>query len=316
MRPPLRLLLACLGLVISPVLLVAVAPSDRELTTVFSTVHNGYVKPVDADGKPMPATYVMTEGTFNAGGLADLTLDRLTFRQLAGILARPLALQGYVSGQPDGQIDQLLVIHWGRTAGYNGGIHTAGYDSFKQAGMGGAAVAPAAPNDNPFMGGSSAESKGPPAPAQNNQLGTDANAAAQAMMMIQLQNEQRDLANERNARLLGYYEELAGPKIVGAVGNQKRSLRDEVEEDRYFVVVMAYDFATLRDTRQRKLLWVTRFSLPAHGNAFDGSVAAMAKAAAAHFGRSTNGLHREEIQTGRVDIGELKVLGTEEAPRR
>jgi len=57
---------------------------------------------------------------------------------------------------------------------------------------------------------------------------------------------------------------------MGLIHNVRREdLVDDIEHNRYFVVLMAYDFQVLWKQRKHKLLWETRFSIREQGNDFE-----------------------------------------------
>ena len=85
---------------------------------------------------------------------------------------------------------------------------------------------------------------------------------------------------------------------------------EELEHDRYFVVLMAYDFQAMWKQKQHKLLWETRMSVQQRGVEFDKQLYAMVKNASPYFGQETHGLIRKDMPLGRVNIGDIKTLGT------
>jgi hypothetical protein len=93
------------------------------------------------------------------------------------------------------------------------------------------------------------------------------------------------------------------------LGYKKQDMLNELEEDRYFVVLTALDYQLLLKKRKSKMLWETRFSIREHGNAFDSRIAGMAKLASDYFGRDSKGLHHDEVPEGRVEIGPVQSLG-------
>jgi hypothetical protein len=62
--------------------------------------------------------------------------------------------------------------------------------------------------------------------------------------------------------------------------------------------------------KKHKLLWETRFSIRQRQHEFDKDLPAMAEYASKYFGQDSQGLVRESIPFGHVDIGDLKSLGT------
>src|ERR1035438_3288542 len=93
------------------------------------------------------------------------------------------------------------------------------------------------------------------------------------------------------------------------MGRRKADMRSELEEDRYFVVLTAFDYQELVKKKKQKFLWEVRFSIREHGTAFDSRLAGMAALAADYFGRDSNGLHHVDVPEGKVEIGTVKSLG-------
>jgi hypothetical protein len=102
----------------------------------------------------------------------------------------------------------------------------------------------------------------------------------------------------------------------GPLGAERQELITEIEENRYFVVLMAYDFPLLWKQKKHKLLWETRFSINERHNAFDHALPVMAQYASKYFGHPTNGLLRNQVQEGQVEIGDIKSLGEVAAPQK
>ena len=128
---------------------------------------------------------------------------------------------------------------------------------------------------------------------------------------VAAENRSRDQLDAQNAALLGYdslWNATSG--LQGTPLEQRRQdVADELEHDRYFVVLMAYDFQKMWKLKKHELLWETRFSVRQRGVAFDQQLSEMAQDASHFFGKDTHGLVRMELPTGRVDVGALKSLG-------
>ncbi len=115
----------------------------------------------------------------------------------------------------------------------------------------------------------------------------------------------------RNASLLGYDEDVKTTivRVNSVLDWKKRDLIGDIALNRYFVVLMAYDFPLLWKEKKHKLLWETRFSLREIGHDFSKEFSAMAQYASQYFGQNSHGLVRKIIPEGHVEIGEPKSLG-------
>ena len=140
--------------------------------------------------------------------------------------------------------------------------------------------------------------------------------------MMDLDAKQRAILDYRNAKILGYDTDQMiqsdfGNSFTnsGIPGLLHSELVSELEESRYFVVLMVYDFQAFRKGAKHKL-WETRFSINEPGNHFDKALPAMAQYASAYFGQDSHGLLRRPVAEGRVDVGEPKALGEAEAPAK
>ncbi len=128
---------------------------------------------------------------------------------------------------------------------------------------------------------------------------------------------QRERDDFRNAQLLGYDSDgLIGTDFgrhllsIGIHG-KTADLLDDVEDNRYFVVLMAYDFQLLWKQKKRKLLWETRFSILENRNDFQLALPEMTRYASRYFGTDSHGLIRKPVREN-IKLGEFKVLGVDE----
>jgi hypothetical protein len=138
-------------------------------------------------------------------------------------------------------------------------------------------------------------------------------ALDQSLALTAMANRQRDRQNIENASIIGYLpalKQLDGSRMT-ALDLRRRDLHQEVEESRYYVVLLAYDVQTMLQHKQRKLLWETRFSIPQRHNDFSKQLAAMTQTAASYFGQDSDGLTHKPVREGRVILGEPKVIGYE-----
>jgi hypothetical protein len=148
------------------------------------------------------------------------------------------------------------------------------------------------------------------------EIGAD-NTMTSAMAVVSAENRSRDQVTARNALMLGYdsawsaTENLKGTPLE----YRRQDLASELEESRYFVVVMAYDFQMMWKQKKHKLLWETRVSVCQRHHNFDKDLLAMTRYASQYFGQDSHGLIRKVLPEGRVDIGEMKSLGAAETEK-
>jgi hypothetical protein len=130
----------------------------------------------------------------------------------------------------------------------------------------------------------------------------------------------QDKIDEMNARLLGFDSERVLTRSFGrsVQANILREVHsdvlDAVKEDRYYVILQAYDFQAAWKRKDIRLLWETRFSISQRGHDFSKDLPRMATAAAQFFGQDTHGIVNRPIPEGQVNIGDVKSLG--EVPQK
>jgi hypothetical protein len=306
------------------------AASGKELldgvTAVSSKVCDDYVRRKMPDGSFAPEAYAFGKGGVYGGSMRDETLDGVSFIDVAHVIAPALAGQNFVPASDPGKTRLLIMVYWGLTSApdpVSGSAAYANLGSAQNALSDSASMSNAISNNLPttrYVGfhslasGSSGSTSG----ATDEQLA----AYSEALTMIHLMNVERDRNNFSNALMLGY--DSAG--LVGtehgnyvrgtAFGLKQADLVAEIEECRYFVVLLAYDFQLLLKQKKHKLLWEARFSVSERNNQFDKALPVMAKFASQYFGQPSNGLVRTRVPEGRVEIGETKSLGEVDEPKK
>jgi hypothetical protein len=285
----------------------ALFASDAGVAAVSSQVSPDYTRAMLPDGSLKPETYTFGNGGRMPSSQSDDSIDKLSFLDVAKVISGPLADQNYVPVEdrdPD-KTRLLIMVYWGSTSGTTNSTQSFAYENLQS-----------------MLGSEQGKAPAPPPPTGGARSGgTDFNAMTRssqednitgAMATVGLEEKERGKVDIKNAMLLGYDSELAlTSTTMGATAMQSRrdDLISEIEEERYFIVLMAYDFDALWKRKQHKLLWVTRFSIRARGTNFTEVLPAMVKQASQYFGQSTNGLLRKPLPLGRVDVGEVKSLG-------
>jgi hypothetical protein len=93
-------------------------------------------------------------------------------------------------------------------------------------------------------------------------------------------------------------------------------LLSEIEENRYYVVLLAYDFQVFRKEDKHKLLWEARFSVNEAHNDFAMALPVMVQYASKYLGQDSHGLLRTKVPEGKVLIGEPRSLGEVVVPEK
>jgi hypothetical protein len=292
------------------------------VTAVSAKVSKDYVRARNPDGSVQPETYAFGEGGKWAGEISDLSIDKLHFIDVARVIAAPLASQRYLPARDPATTRLLIMVYWGTTAVPPPTSTSVAYSNLsdiqnKIAQSQGLARAIAA-TQNAAAGGKGYH------PADGNAGASDAqlDQLSSAMTLLNIENRARDRTDFKNALMLGY----DSPGLIGtergayvrgtALSVDRDDLYQEIEENRYFVVLMAYDFQVLWKEKQHKLLWETRFSVGERRNQFDKALPVMAQYASQYFGQSSNGLVRTRVPEGSVEVKDPTLIELMPEPKK
>jgi len=268
------------------------ADNVNGIVAVASKVSSDYVRTKLPNGSFTTEYYAFGKGGHWGGEIRDDSIDKLQFEDVAHVIAEPLAGRNYLPAKVSKNTQLLIMVYWGTTAVPGPSSDSIAYDQLSA--------------------------------AQANTSGSDASLSelSSAMTMVDVTNKMRDQIDYKNAQMLGY----DAPGTIGTdygnhirggpLGVERQELIDEIEVNRYFVVLMAYDFQIMLKQKKHKLLWETRFSINERRNSFDKALPMMAQYASKYFGHATNGLLRDQVQEGQVEIGEIKSLGEVAAPQK
>lgn len=303
------------------------AKEDIVTTAVYAKTGTAYKREKNKDGSFKAEYYALSNGGRIDGTGSDLTVDRVTYPEVAEIAAGLLAQQNYRYAQTKEQAKLLLVLNWGSTLAPDGmhkqmnvAANQVAADTLKSMAQdltgllvsGGATGAQAEGEVKNTIDGLGPNIMAPGYKNEHAAVIAAVGAFENQMLRTMVDNRARDELNQRNSRVLGYMDELAEANNIlqlTGLGDRYKDLITEVEESRYYIVVSAYDFPELLKTQKKKLLWQVRVSVRSPGNAFNDSVLAMLKSAAPYFGQNSGQLVRREETKGSVELGELKFLG-------
>jgi hypothetical protein len=290
------------------------AEDEGEITAVSSRVSDDYVRSKQPNGTFLPETYAFGPGGYWSGGATDKTIDNAKFLDVAKVIATPLAQRNYLPTSDAKTTKLLIMVYWGTT---NPPERTGSSVEFQNAARAFSSLQQSIASKVNAGGAPTASSSIKRATGQVHGDAQDESAADAAMAALQAQNELRRKIDVQNAQMLGYDSWWAATShLEGTPLDVRRNVMlDELEDGRYFVVLMAYDFQLMWKQKKPKLLWETRFSISAHHHEFDKVLPAMAAYAAKYFGDDSHGLIRKPLRDANVELGELKSLG-EVAPKK
>jgi hypothetical protein len=269
--------------------------------SLISATYPPYVRTVLPDGTLKPETYALGEGGSWNGHSSDPTAEAVNFKSIVPLLVPELAKRKYfaVAGQDPKRTDLLIMVYWGTTdTPFSSSEIQIARQVLTQAGqMGDVYPVPRTMIERLVNEGN-----------KNRQ----AAMKEDAMFLIHAANQRRDREAAQNADLLGYVSEL---RRVAIYHNKPfsgwRDVVSELEESRYFVVLLAFDFQSLWHAKEKKLLWQTRLSVRAQRSDFGKQLAGMLRTASPYFGGNSGRLIREALPETNVQLGELKVVETD-----
>ena len=268
---------------------ISASQAATNYVVVTATASPGYERE-DANGALRPQSYVISKGK-NFGAGRDAQTADAQFDLVLKALAPALAEQEYWPADGIENADLLIVIHWGETEVYDDPMADYMAEAYNQA-------------LNDYR--ANADEAGNADPGRLNEL------KRQDAMTGTLAAQSR----RTNAELLGYQASLEKEEKRYFASEDERTMKAELEENRYFVVLMAWDYAELRAGGPGTLRWVTRMSVRSPGNRFAETVPALLRQGAPLFGRQSDGLVRKreviDRRKSEVEIGETEVV-TEDA---
>ena len=298
-----------------PAFLVTIPPAaasdDSLVTAVYSAASNGYARQKLPDGSYKREFYALAKGGYAPGEVRDRSIDDVKFPAIAGTVAQFLARRNYYFAPDAKSADLLLFVRWGTTIPFSAGPHQNAQTGLLNS-MNAFNNANAAANAAADAGrGMSIEGiQSPEASVRD----AARDALEGQLYQMRMFDDMRRSADERNAQLLGYVQEINAridsPSRFGGAGAYYDDLISDIEAARYYVIIAAYDFRAATQKKEMKLLWVTRVSIQAQGNKFSESLQEMLANASRYFGQGSGHLIRQ-YQEGSVNIGEMKVLGVE-----
>ena len=287
--------------------LIATQLRAEKLVTVSSEADKAYAAKRAATNPPAAETYVFAQGKFSPNDRGDSSLEKMTFLKIAQVVAADLKKQNYLPTKELKTADLVIAVHWGATIGIDRGYvqslidPSAMFEAYDAI----AVAEEAAAADQTLL-------------LRTTGIVEEAVAKFQ-FEVITLKNRASggnlQLAAS-NAKLVGISPPFPTDGSLPVNSTEDDALQSMINEERYFIILVAYDGAALREGKKRQV-WTTRMSIRNSGVNFPTAVDRMSNAGALYHGKRLNGVALEVPVTERkakVEIGESRVVD-EPAPK-
>lgn len=252
--------------------------SDRVAVKAFAT--DGYTIERARDASKKVQTYFIAEGKYYPGNMDRPGMEEVGFSEIAQDLAFNLKRQNFFSETNQDKGDLLILVHYGVTDYRPDYMEERAIDSMDDFGFGDEV------NNDPLLESAVREE-------------------FQAQLFdMQTTNQGNDHSLALRAQLLGMDELFS----TTATDMQINDLRQMLEEERYFIVLQAFDLPLFRQG-EKKLLWSTRYSIRAGGKPFNQAIAELNHVAGGFFGKNMKGLNmKRSSDKSDVKLGEVEVI--------
>lgn len=254
----------------------ALAAKGEARVLVDAFAQDGYVSKKEGDDGARLETYHLMEGKRFGGLLKDKSIGDVPFMDVAKGLAIQMKKRNYYPARSPKEGDFMIIVHRGVTR------IEADWDEL-------------------FPADESEDEAALEGEEEEEEL-TDPEDY--------LREEGYTYTEGQNAALIGFNRALERPSLMV---QEEMELQEMLREERYFLVLLAYDWQKLRETGEKDLVWSTRFSMDAVRVNFDDAHLALSRAASNYFGTNTDGKLgkvKTFVGSGEVTTGDLEVVET------
>lgn len=242
------------------------------------------------DGGLRPETYIIMQGNHFSGAIRDTALAEADIQDIGKALERELKVQNYLPSAKMSETDIIIKLSYGSTEVF---------ESLKELGE---SLQEDSDNDAIDFGGD--ESGNEEESSSDSEAGSDYTPSALREWM---ETSAGDSTDAVNAHLLGY-DKIITDKFMPET--MKRDYLKQLRDERYFIILEAFDLKHYTQYKEIVMLWTMRFSLQSAGVSFEEAYHTLAKAASPYFG--TNQVEMKSKSTvvidGSVTLGDLEVL--------
>ncbi|MDQ8179075.1 hypothetical protein [Pelagicoccus sp. SDUM812005] len=250
-------------------------------------------------------TYHIVKGKFHGGSTRDRGLETTRFEDLFESLEETLRKRSLYPEPDRHKGDLLIMVSWGRTSldpnwGELQGIASAS-DLGGESGLG-------STGSEASLATASAGADAIAAPAQT---ASAASAAGEGFVWGSGGGSQRS----KNMALLGLEGKLRSRNLFGPDPDEE--LWNALEEERYFVILNAFDYQHLIHNKELKQVWRVRYNTRAIGLGFETAFESMNAAVADVIGLQMDDIAKVKGDTsGRISMGEIEMVKMTESDKK
>ncbi|MDQ8182490.1 hypothetical protein QEH57_17605 [Pelagicoccus sp. SDUM812005] len=252
-------------------------------------------------------TYHFIRGHFFGGATRDKGMESAAFEELAESLAATLKKQSFYPEPDKEKGDLMIMLSWGRTATDPDYRELQGFMNYEE-------TLTQAQREKRDKEGGELQLSAPGTPQETPSLGEMFDAAN--VGRSQYWGTQFKTPNSMNIHLLGLEDDLE-MEFESTV--RRDSLWDVLDEERYFVILNAFDYQHFLEKKELKLVWRVRYNTRAVGIGFKKAFESMNDAVSGVIGLNMDKITTVKGDTrGSVKLGDIEVLETgkkaEESP--
>ncbi len=231
------------------------------------------------DDGPVPMTYHFAQGEFYGGAIRDKSLENYTLQDIIEIFAKDMEEQNFYPAPSTAQGDLLIVVHWGTTEIEETWDELLGEDL-------------------------TTDTDGDFSEDGDNTLPSD---DFDSDFDTELDDRSQLSKVQENAILTGIDKAINKEGISSSDYYEYMSI---LEEERYFVMLVGFDWQKLYNDKVKEVQFVTRFSLRSPGTNFESAIPSLSRAAIPHLGTNLDDLAKVKTQLGwgKGTVGELEVV--------
>ncbi|MEO7412065.1 MAG: hypothetical protein ABIZ81_01805 [Opitutaceae bacterium] len=298
--------------------MITVSSSAADRTVVVRSVIDPAYAARRAANPERVETYVFARGQYYNPIPMDRYLERMEFHTIAATIASDLRKDRYKPVSSILAADLVLAVHWGATqpneTSANSALHD--FELMREA--------------SNAVNEARERIEDPEERRKETARSTIGEAGFLDVIMEAQTNFRQESANTLSAHTDNENRRQTNVELLGlqsAVYESEQSVfnsalgdtvRHMINEERYFVIVMAYDGPAMREGRKKRL-WTTRASIRGPGVNFADALDRLSSAAGAIHGTPQGALvfasgQARKRKEAEVQVGEFKVLGDPSAP--